>query len=284
MARTISEIKKSMTDRFMTDETLRTAYGITGDATWDNTFSTVSIENILIYIVAACAYALEVLFDANKEDVDNRIASSIVPTTRWYYSQALAFQYGDALVYNEASKRFEYAAIDADKQVVKYCAVQDAGNTIRILVAGDENGKPAVLNDDILTAFKAYMNCIKIAGVLLTIRSLPADTIKIKAKIYIDPMIITTDGTRISDGKAAVEDAVNAYLSGIVYGGTFNKTKCVDAIQAVEGVTDVELQEVQAKSGESGEYTVVTTNNYTAESGCFIAQDLDTLLTYVVQN
>ena len=56
MARTIAEIKKTMTDRFMEDNTLREAYGITGeDATWDNTFSTVSIENILIYIVAACA-------------------------------------------------------------------------------------------------------------------------------------------------------------------------------------------------------------------------------------
>lgn len=273
-----------MTDRFMADETLRTAYGITGDATWENTFSTVSIENILIYIVAACAYTLEVLFDGHREDVDKRIASNIVPTTRWYHSQALAFQYGDALVYNEQAQRFEYAAIDTDKQVIKYCAVQDAGNTIRILVSGDEGGKPSVLGDDVLKAFKAYMNAIKIAGVLLSIRSLPADSIRIKAKIYVDPMVITVEGKRITDGRPVVEDAVNAYLSGIVYGGTFNKTKCVDAIQGVDGVTDVELLEVQAKAGESGDYTTVATNNYTAESGCFIAQDLNTSLAYVVQN
>lgn len=273
-----------MTDRFMADETLRTAYGITGNATWENTFSTVSIENILIYIVAACAYTLEVLFDGHREDVDKHIASNIVPTTRWYHSQALAFQYGDALVYNEQAKRFEYVAIDTDKQIIKYCAVQDAGNTIRILVSGDEGGKPSVLGDDVLKAFKAYMNGIKIAGVLLNIRSLPADSIRIKAKIYVDPMVITVEGKRITDGSPVVEDAINAYLSGIVYGGTFNKTKCVDAIQGMEGVTDVELLEVEAKAGEAGEYTSVVTNNYTAESGCFIAQDLNTSLAYVVQN
>lgn len=108
-----------MTDRFMEDNTLREAYGITGeDATWENTFSTVSIENILIYIVAACAYALEVMFDAHKQDVDERIAQSIVPTVRWYHAQALAFQYGDALEYDEQTHAFRYPVADTAKQVV----------------------------------------------------------------------------------------------------------------------------------------------------------------------
>ena len=285
MARSIAEIKKTMTDRFMEDNTLREAYGITGeDATWENTFSTVSIENILIYIVAACAYALEVMFDAHKQDVDERIAQSIVPTVRWYHAQALAFQYGDALEYDEQPHAFRYPVADTAKQVVKYCAVQDAGNTIQILVSGQENNLPTPLSEDVLTAFKSYMNSVKIAGVFLSIRSLPADKIKISVKVYYDPQILTSDGTRIDGGGKPVEDAINAYLAGIVYGGTFNKTKCVDAIQNVQGVTDVELGTVQTKTSTGESYAVVTGNNYTAESGCFIAEDLSNTVSYVVQN
>lgn len=284
MARTIKEIKKSMTDKFMSDNTLRTAYGITGeDATWDSTFSTVSIENILLYIVAVCAYTLEIMFESHKKDVDEKISSNIVPTVRWYHTQALAFQYGDNLIYDEASQSFKYAEVDESKQLIKYCAVQDAGNTIQILVSTDENGKPGVVSNDVLTAFKTYMNSIKIAGVLLNVRSLPADKIKIYAKVYINPMVILSDGSRISDGSRPVEDAINAYLGDIIYGGTFNKTKLVDAIQAVEGVIDIELDDVQAKT-DSGTYTKVTGNNYTAESGSFISEELTTTITYVVQN
>lgn len=284
MARTIQEIKKSMTDKFMSDNTLRTAYGITGeDATWDSTFSTVSIENILLYIVAVCAYSLEVLFEAHKEDVDERIAANIVPTVRWYHTQALAFQYGDNLVFDEKTQSYKYAVVDESKKIVKYCAVQDAGNTIQILISTDENGKPGIVSDDALSAFKTYMNSIKIAGVLLNVRSLPADKIKIYAKVYINPMVILPDGTRITDGTRPVVDAINSYLAGIVYGGTFNKTKLVDAIQAVEGVNDVELDNVQAKTN-SGAYSNVTGNNYTAESGSFISEELTTTITYVVQN
>lgn len=284
MARTIQEIKKSMTDKFMSDNTLRTAYGITGeDATWDSTFSTVSIENILLYIVAVCAYSLEVLFEAHKEDVDERIAANIVPTVRWYHTQALAFQYGDNLVFDEKTQSYKYAVVDESKKIVKYCAVQDAGNTIQILVSRQENGLPAVITGDEMTAFKTYINSVKIAGVFINIQSLPADRIKISAKIYINPMVIDSTGVRISDGARPVDDAIDSYLANVIYGGTFNKTKLVDAIQAVEGVIDIELEQVQAKQ-DGGSYNIVVGNNYTAASGSFISEELNSTISYVVQD
>lgn len=272
-----------MTDRFMDDPTLRSAYGITGDgATWDNTFSTVSVENILVYIVAVCAYSLEVMFDAFRKDVDERIARNIVPTVRWYHTQALAFQYGDGLVYDEGAQAFRYATENRAKQVVRYCAVKDRGGSIQILVSGESGELPSVLSNDVLTAFKAYMNSVKIAGVILDIRSLAADSIRIEATIQVDPQVIGTDGRRISDGTYPVRDAVDNYLRGIIYGGTFNKTKCVDALQNVEGVLDITLGTVRAKAGSATEYAVVEGNNYTAVAGCFISNNLDSTLAYVV--
>lgn len=283
MARTIQEIKKTMTDKFMQDSTLRNSYGITGeDATWDSTFSTVSVENILLYIIAVCAYTLEVMFDAFRADVDEQIAQNIVPTVRWYHTQALQFQYGDALVYDEQAQAFKYPTVDESKRMVKYCAVKDRGGSIQILVSTESGGLPSVIPDDVLTAFKSYMNEIKIAGIILSIQSLPADNIRIVATIQVNPQIIGTDGRRISDGSYVVQDAINNYLQNIVYGGTFNKTKCVDMIQNVQGVTDVTLETVLAKVDSAVEYTVVESNNYTAVSGCFISNNLDSSLTYVV--
>lgn len=47
MARTIAEIKKEMTDAYMSNSIIRDLYGITGDADFDSVFSPVSIESTL---------------------------------------------------------------------------------------------------------------------------------------------------------------------------------------------------------------------------------------------
>ncbi|MCS2592272.1 hypothetical protein [Bacteroides xylanisolvens] len=126
------------------------------------------------------------------------------------------------------------------------------------------------------------MNSIKIAGVILSIQSIPADDIRINATIEVDPMVINASGIRLTDGSKPVLAAINDYLKGIEYGGKFNKTKLVDAIQRVEGVLDVELGECAAKASSATEYNVIKNNNYTAVAGCFILNSLETSLTYVV--
>ena len=282
MARTLEEIKKSMTDKFLSDETLRQAYGITGDATWESTFSKVSVENMLMYVVAFVAHTLEVMMDAFRKDVDTQIAQNVVPTVRWYHTQAVAFQYGDQLVYNEEYGHFEYPEVNEDKKLVKYCAVKDRGGSIQVLVSGETNGAPSVLSNNVLSAFKSYMNQVKVAGVILDGKSLAADVVRIQADVQVDPQIITTDGVRISDGTKAVEDAINGYLANIIYGGTFNKTKLVDAIQNVEGVVDVTLGKGEVKPSGSTSYTEKTSNNYSAVSGCFKSEKLNETIVYVV--
>ena len=282
MARTIEEIKKSMTDRFLSDETLRQAYGIEGDATWDSSFSKVSVENMLMYVVAFVAHTLEVMMDAFRKDVDTQIAQNIVPTVRWYYTQAMAFQYGDQLVYNEEYGHFESPEVNEEKKLVKYCAVKDRGGSIQVLVSGETNGAPSVLSNNVLSAFKSYMNQVKVAGVILDVKSLAADGIRIAAEVQVDPQIISVDGVRISDGTKAIEDAINGYLANIVYGGTFNKTKLVDAIQNVEGVVDVTLGKVEVKPSGSTSFKEMTSNNYTAVSGCFKSDKLNETIAYVV--
>lgn len=283
MARSINEIKKTMTDAFMADADIREKYGLPADATFDESFSSVSLENILFYIVAACCHVLEVFFDTHKSEVDAKISRAVVASVPWYHKQALQFQYGDSLVFDDTTQQFVYAAQDSKKQVVKYVAVRDRGTSIQMLVAGEKDSRPEPLSDDVLTAFKNYMNRVKIAGVVLAIRSLPSDTVSISATIYVDPLSIDRNGTRISDGSKPVETAIENYLKGILYGGTFNKTRLVDAIQSVEGVTDVELFSC-SYSTDGKSFKVISGNNYTAEGGSFVVSGLANTLRYAVQN
>lgn len=283
MARSINEIKKTMTDAFMADADIREKYGLPADATFDESFSSVSLENILFYIVAACCHVLEVFFDTHKSEVDAKISRAVVASVPWYHKLALQFQYGDSLVFDDTTQQFVYAAQDSKKQVVKYVAVRDRGTSIQMLVAGEKDSRPEPLSDDVLTAFKNYMNRVKIAGVVLAIRSLPSDTVSISATIYVDPLSIDRNGTRISDGSKPVETAIENYLKGILYGGTFNKTRLVDAIQSVEGVTDVELFSC-SYSTDGKSFKVISGNNYTAEGGSFVVSGLANTLRYAVQN
>lgn len=283
MARSINEIKKTMTDAFMADADIREKYGLPADATFDESFSSVSLENILFYIVAACCHVLEVFFDTHKSEVDAKISRAVVASVPWYHKLALQFQYGDSLVFDDTTQQFVYAAQDSKKQVVKYVAVRDRGTSIQMLVAGEKDSRPEPLSDDVLTAFKNYMNRVKIAGVVLAIRSLPSDTVSISATIYVDPLSIDRNGTRISDGSKPVETAIENYLKSILYGGTFNKTKLVDAIQGVDGVTDVELFSC-SYSTDGKSFKVISGNNYTAEGGSFVVSGLANTLRYAVQN
>lgn len=281
MARSISEIKRTMTDAFMQDEAIREAYGLSEDKTrFADCFSAVSLENLLFYIVAACHYVLESIFEKFTQDVEQKISRAVVASIPWYFDKAKAFQYGDALVLNPRTFGYEYAKVDTSKQLVKYVAVRDRGASIEMLVSAEQDGKPTPLQDDFLTAFKHYINAIKIAGVVINVRTRKADELSIAVKVVVDPLKINRQGVDIASSEKVVEHAIENYLAGIVYGGTFNKTKLVDAVQRVDGVLDVVLGTCKYKAGD--EFKEIAGNNYTAVGGSFVVVGIDKTIEYVV--
>lgn len=282
MARKVAEIKKTMTDAFMADATIREKYGLKEGDTWSKSFSSVSLENIIFFVVAACCHVLETIFELYINDVDEKISMAVVASVPWYYKMAMSFQYGDKLVLNEKTQQYEYAEIDESKQVVKYAAVRDRGTSVQILVNGDEKGEPVALADNVLMVFKQYMNRVKVAGIVLGISSKASDKLSIEAKIYIDPLVLTQQGMSLSDGSKPVEIAIKDHLKNITFGGTFNKTKLINAILAVDGVEDVELGICKYQPDGSLDWRVMSGNNYIGESGSYIPYNISDTLTYVV--
>lgn len=282
MARTIAEIKRTMTDAFMANATLREAYGLAEGDTFEGSFSAVSLESILFFIVAACCHVMEALFDRHRQDVDEKIGCAVVASVPWYYKVARQFQYGDALAFDEATSQWRYPTEDEKKRLVRYVAVRDRGTSIQVLASADKDGLPEPLSADVLTAFKHYMNRVKIAGVVLNVRSLPADRLVIRATVQVDTLVLTTGGTRVDDGSRPVEDAIRRHLRGITYGGVFNKTRLVDAIQAVQGVVDVTLEGCECRADGEASFHAIQGNNYTAAGGSFTAEGLQNSIRYVV--
>ena len=273
-----------MTQQFMSDSVIRTKYGITGSATFDDTFSKVSLENIWFSIIASAIWALESLFDAFREDVDAKIATAVLASIPWYHKIALEFQYGDELVFDEETQQFVYPELHPNKQVVKYAACRDVGGGVYVLAAGANSaGTPVALDADVLTAFESYLNQRKPAGVIIEVGSYAADRVRVYADVQYNPQVINAAGELVEDTSVRpVDAAINDYLRNIEYGGVLNKTALVDAIQAVPGVVDVLLNKVTVRSAISSSWSEVVGNNYESYSGAFRSYNLTVDIHYVL--
>ena len=273
-----------MTQQFMADSTIIEMYGFEAGSSFEDTFSALSLESIWFSIVAAAIYVLETLFDAFREDVDAKIAEAVVASIPWYHKISLEFQYGDSLVFDEKTQGFVYPVIDTTKQIVKYAACRDLGGMVYVLASKDDgSGSPTALSADELTAFDAYLHERKPAGVLLQAASFDPDQVQVAVTVQYNPQVLSPDGQLIAEpGVYPVEEAIDAYLKGIVYGGALNKTKLVDAIQAAAGVIDVILTGVSVKTAAESTFTPVARNNYTSVGGSFLSNNLRSTISYVL--
>ena len=274
-----------MTDRFMADPVLREKYGIKATDTFESAFSKVSLESIIFGIVASACYVLESIFDIFRREVDSRIATAVVATLPWYHRICLEYQHGDPLVLDEVTCMYGYQQVDESKRIVKYASCRDRGGGVYVIVAREgEDGYPTALSEDELTAFREYVGRKKPVGVVTDIYSYDPDDISIGLSIQYDPIILNPDGSLISDpSRHPVEEAVQSYLANIIYGGTFNRTRLTDAVQAAEGVVDLVLGDVNAKRADGEAFVTVKGNNYQSVGGSFRPYDLRNTISYVLE-
>ena len=246
MARTHNEILDSIRADFVANVTLQEAYGLDPEVTFLEQFSKTSIEAIWTYIVASAIYLHELIIDKKQTEIETTIANKQSFSIPWYKANCLKFQYGDTLVFNEETYRFEYAAEDSEKQIVQNASVRtliDEGVS-KLQVFITKSGKAALTADE-LAAFKAYYNQTGAPGTHFDYVSLAPDQLTIDLTIVYDPQLIDSNGLLLSDGVTTpVNDAVDTYLDNIKYSGKFNRTKFIDQIQAASGVFDAVLGDV----------------------------------------
>ena len=238
-----------MAEAFMQDTNLAIKYGFEVGADFNNTFSKVSIESLLLYIVAVGIWTLERLFDTHTTEVTDYIATMKPHSLRWYVEKAKAFMYGVPLIDGTDQHNTESMTDEqiAQARIVTFAACTEANATLYLKVA---KAGPAPLTTDEKAAFEAYLHEIKDAGVRIDVISEQGDYLKLDMVIYYDPLLINADGECKADGTKVVEQAIKDYIENIPFNGEFRKNELEDAIQAVDGVVMVEF--VAAYHSETG--------------------------------
>ena len=258
--RTIAEIKKTMTDAVLADSTLVQALNLDTTKSWDAQVSAASILNLIIFIVAVGHYTMEWMFEQFKSHVEERIAAAYPGSISWLYNRALEFQDdNDANTFFAANGHYE--TIDETKRIVKYAAVVEQYNTVTVKVSG-ENHEP--LTEEQLTAFEAYMNALKFAGVHIFTTSIQSDDLTLSVRVWRDRLVMPEE----NDTLTLISAAVTEYLDGIRYGGVFNKTKLIDKLQTVPGIKDVTIEScVFAAHDSNSTTTPLDGQNYESVAG-----------------
>lgn len=247
-----------------------------------NSDSKVAIWRLWAYITAAAIYTHEVLWDLFRQEVEDTAAAAHTGTARWYRDQLLAFQYGDALVYDSATGKYGYSTITPANQIVKQAAVIEGNNGVVVFKAAKEDsGSLAGLSSMEKDSLESYIRKIRFAGTRFVLITGDGDYIRITASIYFDAVI--TEATV----KTNVEAAIKNYVEGLPFNGEFLISKLEDAIQAVTGVNDVVISLVETKKEAVDSYFTIN-RAYVPEYGYFQfdttpGSTLDDTITYVAQ-
>lgn len=277
MARVKQDIINAMQADFMANPTLRNMYSFSDTDAFDAKFSSVSLERLLIYIFASASWLLELIFDDFVNEVDTRIANSVVTTIAWYYSKTLAFQNGDALVFNESTSSFGYANIDDAKKIIKYVAVREVIESevmkLKIYYSGADK-QP--LTADQQAAYQAYIKTLGAAGTHYIFVSQAPDQLGVNMSIFYDPLILDSAGKKISDNTYPVVDAINDYLNTIEYGGVLYAAKMIDKIQSVPGVKDLVLTSLSHNG------STVNVRKIESASGAFVYTPASSTINYQI--
>lgn len=234
--------------------------------------SKVAFWRLTFYVVAYFTHLQEVLWDAFKVEVNDLLSQAKYGSLRWYVAQALLWQFGDTLTFDDNFP--VYATIDPSKRLVTHAsAIEDSGQaaSVFIKVAKTNAGNLVPLTSPELTAFTAYMNQIKPAGIQLDCSSLNADTFVVEMTITYNPIRLQ------ADVQSDVEDAIKAYLKALPFDARFRRLAFEDALQAVDGVEQIDIVSME---GYQGIVATLITQEYVSAAGYMTWDQVNSSITY----
>ena len=253
MTRTIKEIYSEI---IVEKESLSslTDLGYTGDNTelllQDlNSNSKVAVWRLWAYITAVAIYFHEKLWSLYRAEVEEKL-KAIPGTDAWLVSECKKFQNGDTLIFN-SDGTYSYASLKPEDQVIKRVAVTGnfGASVVKVASQDEEEGPLRKLTAEELTAFQGYLGLIQYAGSSITAVSNDSDQLQFSIEVFHNALV------PITTLRANVQLAINDYLANLEFNGAFRVIKLIDAIQAVEGVLDVSIHNIEAKADDALTFT-----------------------------
>ena len=271
MARSINDIKNEITAEFMRNESAAELYGFELKSAFSDFFSPASIENILFYVWAVCAWAIEQLLTVHKSEISAQLDNQIVHRPKWYRDKVLAFMDGKSLiadsdVYDTSNmKDTEIKAL----QVVKHAVALESkdASLLIIKIAGESGGKRCPLTKEQEEHLKTYIAEIKDAGVRIDLVNMEADKFSCSVDIYYDPLLVP------NEVKSACDAVIRDYIENLPFNGEYTNMTLVDRLQIVDGVKIVELIGSHTNVAKDVTPTIIKAR-YTPAAGYFEADNI----------
>lgn len=192
------------------------------------------------YVIAFILHLHERIWDGILAEITDAARRNLAGTPLWYAERVKEFQFGYQLTIVDGEAVYE--TIDANAQIVKRVAVNNTGTPglIQIKVAKISNEQPTPLDATELLALISYIeNYLAFAGTNIAWVNAPADSLAVIAEIVYDAQVPQTQLD--TDVKAAIR----SYLANLSFDGLFYVERLTDAIQAVTGVVDVKINDLQ---------------------------------------
>ncbi|WP_108821040.1 hypothetical protein [Dysgonomonas sp. Marseille-P4361] len=282
---TIAEIKKQITDAFMANETIKERYDLQPGKSFEEQFSTVSLENIFFFCVATAISLVYKVFDQFKIDILSILKNNKAHTPNWYATRAKEFQFGHELI--SESDQYDNSALTTEQieaaRVVKFAAAIEASDQsiLYLKVATDNGGIKQPIKSAELVALTAYMGRVKDAGVRISIINSPADDLRLEMDIYYNPLILDSEGKRLDgSGDTPVQDAIRNYISNLAFNGFYYNQSLVDKLQVVDGVEIAELIQASSRYGTLVNFRPINARSI-PYAGYYQIADKDLILNFI---
>lgn len=240
--RSIAEIKESITTAFMANADVQKIYGFKAGEGFSDHFGRLSVENVLMYVVAVCCHVVEVLMDNHRKEVDEMLGSRLPHRLRWYRDRVLEFMIDSEL--NSDSGQYDTTGMSekdiSEARVVKYAAVSERieDGVLQIKVAGeDANGKRCQLEEVTETQLKAYIGEIKDAGVRIDLINRNPDKFNAEIDVYYNAIY------KEEDVEASCIEVAQSYVENLDFDGVLYLAELSDALRKVAGVKTVAIKE-----------------------------------------
>ena len=265
--------KQTMSNLTGLQPSVDTAQTLLSDVT---TTSRVARWRLWVWCVAVAMYSFDVLFDLFKIDLEAIAQSSRFGALPWYVTIAKSYQEGYNLVW--VGNAYQYSVVNVPSQIITFAAAVElvTGPSALVNLKVAKGITPVPLSGTEIAAFKAYIQKIKPAGIVVTVISDVADDLRLFVDIGYDPLVLSAAGeSLITPGTLPVQDAVNLFIQSLPFNGIMELDKLVDTVQVVFGVNNVYITSASARYGANP--YLVFTERYTPNAG-YLAIDSGTPL------
>lgn len=213
--------------------------------------SKASIWGEWVNAIAYAHFVLEQQFDKHKTELSEMLKNQKKGTAIWYRNMALAFKYGkdllpDSDVYPTSIATDE--EIEALK-IIKYAAVTESSADSRLIIkiATEKSEVLQPIEANELESFTEYIQQIKYAGVKVTVINYLPDILRLKMKIYRNPLVLNENGMSIEKGNYPVQEAIKDYMRELPFDGELVLAHLVDKLQKVEGVRIPHVEQAMSR-------------------------------------